>query len=233
MVRHNSNIADMSMNIVLVQHIVSHPGHGFKTSEAKLIWKTHSKYESQLVEASCISQFPSCNISKGEIRVSHAMASFTTHIAGLRKQLGNNTSPNGLGSTTSLLPPPAPTHALPTHFSCTPASPTVGLPLSQPTSSGNDVLRPTQNSSIQYPSASASHGPAASVSHGSISTTSISSHSSHVLPSCISPHSSTSSSQPLTAVYHRSLRRILNQEQHITTSPRRLRSRYKPFLSQQ
>ena len=187
------------------------------------------------------------------------MASFTTYIAGLHKQLVNNTSPNGLGSTTSPLPPPAPMQALPAHFPRTSASPTDDLPLSQPTSSGNDVLQPTQNSSIQFPSVSASHSPAASVSHSSISTssnssqvlpscisphsstskTSASSHSSQVLPSCISPnlatpvHSTISSSQPLTAVFHRSLRRILNQEQQITTSPRRLRSRYKPFLSQQ
>ena len=74
MVGHNSNMADMSMSSALVHHKTSHPGHDFRTSEAKLIWKTHNKYESQLVEASCISQFPSCNISKGEIRVSPAMA---------------------------------------------------------------------------------------------------------------------------------------------------------------
>ena len=91
-----------------------------------------------MVEASCINQFPSCNISKGEIRVSPAMASFTTYIAGLHKQLGNNTSPNGLGSTTSSLPPPVPTQALPTHYPRASTSPSDGPSLlpSQPTSSG-------------------------------------------------------------------------------------------------
>ena len=107
---------------------------------------------------------------------------------------------------------------------------------SQPTSSGNDVLRPTQDSSIQYPSASASHIPMASASHNSTST---GSHNSQTLPSHINPnsatpvHSATTISQPLPAVHHRSLRKVLSQDQHITTSPRKLRSRYKPFPSGQ
>ena len=68
--------------------MLSYPGHRFDATSAKLIWKTHSKYESQLVEAACINRFPSCNISKGEIRMTPAIATFTTYIAGLHRQLG-------------------------------------------------------------------------------------------------------------------------------------------------
>ena len=171
------------------------------------------------------------------------MASFTTYIAGLHKQLGNNTSPNDLGSisgstsssATSSLPPPAPNHAPLTHVPRASTSHSDGPAplLSQPTSSGN-VLRPTQDSSIQHPLTPTSHIPLASASHNSTSTGSPNPQTlpSNNNPSSISPvHSTTSSSQPLPTIHHRSLRRILSQDQQITTSPRKLRNRCKPFLS--
>ena len=105
--------------------------------------------------------------------------------------------------------------------------------LSQPTSSGN-VLRPTQDSNIQHPLTPTAHIPLASASHNSAATGSPNPQTLHSnnIPSSISlVHSTTSSSQPLTSIHHRSLRRILSQDQQITTSPRKLRNRCKPFLS--
>ena len=159
------------------------------------------------------------------------MSSFTTYIAGLHKQLGNNTAPNGHGSTTSSPHPPAATHVLPSHYplASTPPSDGPALLPSQPPASGNDVPPPTQNSSNQY----LPHLPIVSVSSAT------SSHSSQVLPPHSNPtsvtpgHPTTSSSQPIATNYHRSLRRILSHDQSITTSPRKLRSRYKHIPSGQ
>ena len=47
----------------LIKHIRQFPGHSFNPSDARLIWKTHSKHETQFVEAACIKRFPSCNRS--------------------------------------------------------------------------------------------------------------------------------------------------------------------------
>ena len=107
MFEHTTMVNKMSRDSALVQHMVSHPGHTFDMDAAKIIWRTRSKYESQLVEAACINRFPSCNISKGEIRVTPAMSAFTTYIAGLHRQSGRNTSPDSRGSIT---PPSAPLH---------------------------------------------------------------------------------------------------------------------------
>ena len=108
MLEHTTNITNMSKDSALVQHMVSHPGHTFDMDAAKIIWRTRSKYESQLVEAACINRFPSCNISKGEIRVTPAMSAFTTYIAGLHRQSGRNTFPDSRGSITPLRAPPPP-----------------------------------------------------------------------------------------------------------------------------
>ena len=92
--------------------------------------------------------------------------------------------------------------------------------------SGNDVPPPAQNSSNQY----MPHLPIVSVSSAT------SSHSSKVLPSIInfisvtSVNPTNSSSQPINTNYHRSLRRILSQDQNITTSTRKFRSRYSQTL---
>ena len=87
--KHSDDISSGYASSALVQHIQSHPGHGFVPSSARLIWKTRSKYESQFVEASCIKKFSSCNVSPGEISVSAATASITTRLANLHKPLTN------------------------------------------------------------------------------------------------------------------------------------------------
>ena len=163
--------------------------------------------------------------------MSSAMSSFTTYIAGLHKQLGNNTAPNVRGSTTSSPHPPAATHDIPSHspLTSTPSSDGPVLLPSQPPTSGNDVPLPIQNSGNP-------HLP--HISNASVTSTSMS-HSSQIPPSNISPtsvtpgHSTASSSQPITTSYHRSLRRILSHDQDISTSPRRLRSRYSQTTSGQ
>ena len=214
MVQHDTNITQKSNDSALVHHMRSNPGHSFNTSEAKLIWKTRNKYECQFVEAACINQFPSCNISKGEVRVTPAMSAFTTYIAGLHRHLGNNTSPDVRGSTSSsplppvAVPPPATTHSRPSHSP--PASmPAPDGPVLLPPISGNIVPLPTQNSG---------NSPPHHVSNGTI-------HSSAI------PHGSLA--LPNIASSHRSLKRILTQDQSITTSPRRLRSRYTHSSSNQ
>ena len=83
--QHSDNIHDGELSSALVQHINSHPGHSFEPASAQLIWNTRNKYESQLVEASCIKMLPHCNISEGDITVGNAVASFTTRLAGLHK----------------------------------------------------------------------------------------------------------------------------------------------------
>ena len=117
-----------------------------------------------------------------------AMSSFTTHIASLHKRLGNNTSPNGHGSTTSSPHPPAATHDLPSHspLASTPSSDGPVLLPSQPPTSGNDVPLPTQNSGNPHlPHMSNASVPSASISH-----------SSQIPPSNISPTSVTPGHSP-------------------------------------
>ena len=153
-----------------------------------------------------------------------AMSSFTTYIAGLHKQLGNNTAPNGHGSTTSSPHPPAATHDLPSQspLASTPSSDDPVLLPSQPPTSGNNVPLPTQNSGNPHlPHVSNASVPSAPMFHNSQGPPS------NINPISVTPgHSTISSSQPITASYHRSLRRILSQDQNITTSPRKLRSCY-------
>ena len=67
----------------MVEHMKSHPGHKFDLSKARLIWNTDDKYESKLVEASCIKKFNYCNLSEGEAQVMDRIASFFTKIISL------------------------------------------------------------------------------------------------------------------------------------------------------
>ena len=106
-VDHDENIDKMVDSSALVQHMKANPGHRFDTSSARIIWKTHNKYESQLVEAACIQRFPSCNISRGDIRMTPAIASITTHIAGLNRYVKRHGSSQQLGPTSHLSVPPA------------------------------------------------------------------------------------------------------------------------------
>ena len=170
------------------------------------------------------------------------MASFTTYITGLHKQLGNNTSPNDLSSiagpassSSTVSPPPASNHASLTRVprATSSHSDASTLLLSQPTSSG-DGLRPTQDSIIQHPLTTTTHIPITSASHNSAAMDSPNPQTlpySNIPDSISQAHSTTSSSQPVTSIHHRSLRRILSQDQQITTSPRKLRKRGKPFLT--
>ena len=231
MSQHESNIADKSDDSALVNHIRSHPGHGFNTKDAKLIWKSHNKYECQFVEAACISRFPSCNISRGEIRVTPVMSAFTTYIAGIHKQLGQNTSSNGHGSTAISPLPPAPSavSTLPpviAHIRLSPSlassssSDDLASSISQPPASGNNAPLPTQNSShIDLPQVSNVTLPLVTTSHSLQSPP-----SSNGPTSVISEQVTNSSSQPITSSHHRSLRRIACHNQTISISPRRLRS---------
>ena len=43
--KHNEDISKGKASSALVQHIQSHPGHGFDPPSARLIWKTRSKYK--------------------------------------------------------------------------------------------------------------------------------------------------------------------------------------------
>ena len=198
----------MSKDSVLVQHMISHPGHTFDMDAAKIIWRTRSKYESQLVEAACINRYPSCNISKGEIRVTPAMSAFTTYIAGLHRQSGRNSFPDGRGTVTSPLQPSISTRGLPS------LAPTTST--SYPLSSGNAASLPTPH--IGTPPQDLGNTSRQHISTPTISPSSASNSTS------VSPDLSTSS-QILSSSYHRSLRRIISQDQEISISPRRLRNR--------
>ena len=143
---------------------------------------------------------------------------------GLHKKLGNNTSPDVHGSTTSSPHPPATTHVLLSHSPPASGTSSDGLALlpSQPPISGNSVPLPTQNSGYPHlPQVSNATFPSVSTPHN------LHTLSSSTSPTSVTPeHSTTSSSQPITTSQHRSLRRILSQDQIISISPRKLRSRY-------
>ena len=135
------------------------------------------------------------------------MSAFTTYIAGLNRHLGSNTSLDVRGSTSNSPRPPVvslptpTTHSRPSHSP--PASiSSPGGPVLHPPGSGNIVPLPTQNSGNSSPP-----------------------HVSKDVPSSSSiPHGN--ATLPIISSSHRSLRRILDQDQRITTSPRRLRKRY-------
>ena len=159
------------------------------------------------------------------------MSAFTTYIAGLHKQLGHITSSDGHGSTVSSpLPPgstagsplpPAASHVLPSPSLASGTSSDGLAPISsQPPISGNSVPLPTQNSSHPYlPLVSNATFPFVPTSH-SLHIPSSSNGPTSVIPEQVI----TSSSQPITSSQHRSLRRIVSQNQAISISPRRLRS---------
>ena len=115
----------MDDSSALVQHMKANPEHSFNTNMAHIIWKTHNKYESQLVEAACIERFPSCNISRGDIRMTPAIAAITTHIAGLNRYGMKHGSSQQLSSTSHLPASPAtpPSSNPPNRFTQHPAAP--------------------------------------------------------------------------------------------------------------
>ena len=75
----------------MIEHSREHPGHRFDLTSARLIWNTHNKYESKIVEAACINRFSSCNISQGEVRVTNAMSTFFTRIANIHVSATSDT----------------------------------------------------------------------------------------------------------------------------------------------
>ena len=75
----------------MIEHSREHPGHRFDLTSARLIWNTHNKYESKVMEASCINRFSSCNISQGEVRVTNAMSTFFTRIANIHVSATSDT----------------------------------------------------------------------------------------------------------------------------------------------
>ena len=136
------------------------------------------------------------------------MSAFTTYIAGFHRRSANNTSLDVPSSIAS------PNPSVSTHIRLLRAPP----PTSRSPDFGNMVSLPTPNIGIPHMddgNSSRQHISAPTVSH--ISQPSISS------PISQSSNHHTSSQVPNSSV-HRSLRRIINQDQDISTSPRRLRS---------
>ena len=223
---HSTKIDKRSNDSAMVQHMASYPGHSFDLASAKIIWRTRSKYESQFVEAACISRFPSCNISKGEIKVTPAMSAFTTYIAGFHRRSANNISTVASGSITApgsiTSPQPvASTHLRPLRAPPPSRSPGFGNTVSPTSSNSGTSHMDNGNSSRQHISTPKTPPPAVC----SMSQPAVSSRSQLSISAPISqPTNLSHSSQILTSSIHRSLRRIINQDQEISTSPRRLRS---------
>ena len=74
----------------LVKHVQDFPGHSFNPGNTRLIWATRDLYQSQLLEASCIKLFPSCNRGPGDITISQTFAAVCMYLAGYR---GNKDHP--------------------------------------------------------------------------------------------------------------------------------------------
>ena len=158
----------------LVQHMRTNPGHRFDTSSARIIWKTHNRYESQLVEAACIQRFPSCNISRGDIKVTPAIAAITTHIAGLNRYVKKHRSSQQLSSTSQLSASPATPSSSnpPNRFTQHPAAPqhpaTNTSPYLGPATTPLQAQPPPSPPSLVNSTAhtvSASQPPAVSIAH--------------------------------------------------------------------
>ena len=168
-----------------------------------------------------------------------AMSTFTTYIAGFHRRSANNTSSVAPDSITSpqpvvsthirplLDPPPSsPQPMVSTHFRPLRAPPSSRSPgfgnTVSPTGSNIGISHMDNgNSSKQHISTPRTPPPAVS----SMSQPSMSSRFQHSISAPISqPSNLPPSSQILTSSFHRSLRRIINQDQEISTSPRRLRS---------
>ena len=158
---HRTTFRSNNQTNAMVEHTKSHPGHKFDLSKARLIWNTDDKYESKLVEASCIKKFNHCNLSEGEARVTDIISSFFTRITGIR--------------TPGILPPRQPhssstlyvtrTFSQQTPTTSTPASaditnPTTPLsspppsrtPNISPVSTRHDSLSPRQDTASSQPS---------------------------------------------------------------------------------
>ena len=85
--RINTHVRDYGNNSVdsaLIKHVQQFPGHAFNPGNTRLIWATRDVYQSQLLEASCIKLFPSCNRGPGDVAVSQTFASVCMHLAGVR-----------------------------------------------------------------------------------------------------------------------------------------------------
>ena len=72
---HQDTVVDKDDHSALVKHTRSHPGHEFSFSDANLIWKTRNLAEMRMVESACISNFPSCNVSEGEVKIGPMLSS--------------------------------------------------------------------------------------------------------------------------------------------------------------
>ena len=138
---HRDNISNGDTSSALVRHIQSHPGHDFNFDATSLVWKTNDKFESKLIESTCIRQLPSCNIACGEVYVGPTMASVISRVANLQKpdtannRILHDTSTLYTATThsTTALPSPTPT----IDSSATPPTPFLQLltPVSHPSRS--------------------------------------------------------------------------------------------------
>ena len=81
---HARDYRNNSVDSALIKHVHQFPGHGFNPWNTRLIWATKDVYQSQLLEASCIKLFPSCNRGPGDIAVSQTFASVCMHLAGVK-----------------------------------------------------------------------------------------------------------------------------------------------------
>ena len=85
--RINTHVRDYGNNSAdsaLIKHVQQFPGHAFNPGNTRLIWATRDVYQSQLLEASCIKLFPSCNRGPGDVAVSQTFASVCMRLAGVR-----------------------------------------------------------------------------------------------------------------------------------------------------
>ena len=82
--KHRNDYRSNLSSSALVKHVQDFPGHGFNPGNARLIWSTRDVYQSQLLEASCIKLFPSCNRGPGDVTVSQTFASVCMHLVGYK-----------------------------------------------------------------------------------------------------------------------------------------------------
>ena len=144
------------------------------------------------------------------------MSAFTTYIAGFHRRSANNTSTVAPGSITSPQPV-ASTHLRPLRAPPPPRSPGFGNTVPPTSSNSGTSHMDNGNSSRQHISTPKTPPPTVC----SMSQPAVSSRSQL---SISQPTNFSHSSQILTSSIHRSLRRIIIQDQEISTSPRRLRS---------
>ena len=71
---HTNDYRTNLQSSALVKHVQDFPGHSFNPGNTRLIWSTRDVYQSQLLEASCIKLFPSCNRDPGDVTVIQTFA---------------------------------------------------------------------------------------------------------------------------------------------------------------